>query len=225
MDSKIEQVKKIITDLCDGCEVDGVSTGLIEIASKEIVSALYSEPQVVCPACKGSGQAHYQRGLNDTPAIVEIRDCPDCNGTGCVPVPSTPASEGNQSGYYGNANPEEYLLHGGKPLPPDELLTDEEIEEEISFHIKMVLEGVASCLSHFERVDYQKVAEVAAIDILAKCHQSEAAEIAELRAEVIECNNEIETLTDFKVRSMDEYEKADAEIAELKAKIERLEGK
>ena len=69
--------------------------------------ALYSEPQVdkaylnfeppekpqVCPACKGSGQAHYQRGLNDTPAIVEIRDCPDCNGTGCIPVPSTLAKE------------------------------------------------------------------------------------------------------------------------------------
>ena len=59
MDDKIEQVKKIITDLCDGCEVDGVSTGLIEIASKEIVSALYSEPQVcpkpeqmmICPSC------------------------------------------------------------------------------------------------------------------------------------------------------------------------------
>ena len=49
--------------------------------------------QVVCPACKGSGQAHYQRGLNDTPAIVEIRDCPDCNGTGCIPVPSTPAKD------------------------------------------------------------------------------------------------------------------------------------
>ena len=80
----------------------------VDKLSKEIVSALYSEPQVdkaylnfeppekpqVCPACKGSGQAHYQRGLNDTPAIVEIRDCPDCNGTGCIPVPSTPAIEG-----------------------------------------------------------------------------------------------------------------------------------
>ena len=48
------------------------------------------------------------------------------------------------------------------------------------------------------------------------------AEIAELRVEIIECNNEIEILTDFKVRSMDEYEKAEAEIAELKADIEEL---
>ena len=76
MDSKIEQVKKIITDLCDGCEVDGVSTGLIEIASKEIVSALYSEPHVVskpeqmmiCPACSGTGKVPQSLPVPSTPA-------------------------------------------------------------------------------------------------------------------------------------------------------------
>jgi hypothetical protein len=52
---------------------------------------------------------------------------------------------------------------------PESLASTEMIEEQISFHIKCVLEGVASCLSHFEKVDYQKVADVCAIDILAKC--------------------------------------------------------
>ena len=122
--------------------------------------------------------------------MVEII-CPACNGTGkvsaCIPVPSTPASEG--------------------------MLT-EDLEEDIAFHIKMVLEGVASCLSHFEKVDYQKVAEVAAIDILAKCRQSEkdhwivsdsyaslgdsqqsdSAEIAELRALFFKANEKIAEL-------------------------------
>ena len=91
------------------------------------------------------------------------------------------------------------------------LLTDEELAEKL---------GYLSFTQSF-RKELHKVCQAQ----LLKCHQSVAAEIAELRAEVIECNNEIETLTDFKVRSMDEYEKADAEIAELKAKIERLEGK
>ena len=95
MDSKIEQVKKIITDLCDGCEVDGVSTGLIEIASKEIVSALYSEPQVICPKpeqmmicpkpCKD------ECGHKKEHKLLPICSDPVCPA--CIPVP-TPASEG-----------------------------------------------------------------------------------------------------------------------------------
>ena len=110
---------------------------------------LYSEPQVdkaylnfeppekpqVCPECSGFGSITIA-GCSGT----KNTKCPKCNGTGKVPTKQVvcpkpkqmmicpKASEGNQSGYYGNANPEEYLLHGGKPLPPDELLTDEEIK-------------------------------------------------------------------------------------------------
>ena len=206
---------------------------------------LYSEPQVdkaylnfeppekpqVCPECSGFGSITIA-GCSGT----KNTKCPKCNGTGKVPTKQVvcpkpkqmmicpKASEGNQSGYYGNANPEEYLLHGGKPLPPNELLKEiKELPEFIEYR-----DAIRTQHNHPFSIEYMRTfeAEDKLISaILLKCHQSEAAEIAELRAEVIECNNEIETLTDFKVRSMDEYEKADAEIAELKAKIERLERK
>ena len=99
-----------------------------------------------------------------------------------------------------------------------ELLTDEEI---LDLGKKYCYQSTRPVIATWELCWMKEICQAQ----LLKCHQSEAAEIAELREEVIECNNEIETLTDFKVRSMDEYEKADAEIAELKAKIERLEGK
>ena len=132
-DNRIEQVKKIITDLCDGCEVDGVSTGLIEIASKEIVSALYSEPQVVCP----KPEQRYD------PAIVRI------------PVPSTPASV---------------------PLPPDELLTERDLQEFIEGTLVLAyMEGQAN-----SNASATKLAK----EIIAKCHQSEAAKVSALEQDI-----------------------------------------
>ena len=103
-DNRIEQVKKIITDLCDGCEVDGVSTGLIEIASKEIVSALYSEPQVcqkpeqmmICPKAKECGEEcfypDHQIPHADNWGCTKPHNSNGCPA--CIPVPSTPTSEG-----------------------------------------------------------------------------------------------------------------------------------
>ena len=102
-DNRIEQVKKIITDLCDGCEVDGVSTGLIEIASKEIVSALYSEPQVcpkpeqmmICPKAKECGEEcfypDHQIPHADNWGCTKPHNSNGCPA--CIPVPSTPASD------------------------------------------------------------------------------------------------------------------------------------
>ena len=82
------------------------------------------------------------------------------------------ASEGNQSGYYGNANPEEYLLHGGKPLPPDELLTERDLQEFIEGTLVLAyMEGQAN-----SNASATKLAK----EIIAKCHQSEAARIKQL---------------------------------------------
>jgi hypothetical protein len=148
----------------------------------------------ICPRaeeCPLSCQSKHKEphGLKDS-CKWEGFNCP-----ACVPVPSTPAKpEIKIKVCKGVVDNKEHIITVPVPstpasvLLPPELLTDEEIEEEISFHIKMVLEGVASCLSHFERVDYQKVAEVAAIDILAKCRQSESAEIASLQADIEELN-------------------------------------
>ena len=89
------------------------------------------------------------------------------------------ASEGNQSGYYGNANPEEYLLHGGKPLPPDELLKEiKELPEFIEYR-----DAIRTQHNHPFSIEYMRTfeAEDKLISaILLKCHQSEAARIKQL---------------------------------------------
>ena len=106
------------------------------------------------------------------------------------------ASEGNQSGYYGNANPEEYLLHGGKPLPPDELLKEiKELPEFIEYR-----DAIRTQHNHPFSIEYMRTfeAEDKLISaILLKCHQSESAEIASLQADIEElnilsrCNSEV----------------------------------
>ena len=91
------------------------------------------------------------------------------------------ASEGNQSGYYGNANPEEYLLHGGKPLPPDELLKEiKELPEFIEYR-----DAIRTQHNHPFSIEYMRTfeAEDKLISaILLKCHQSEAARIKEIKS-------------------------------------------
>ena len=189
---------------------------------------------MVCPACKGSGQAHYQRGLNSTPAIVEIRDCPDCNGTGCIPVPSTPASEGMLK--FNNAleadaldwdtrnieskfTSEEILGHievlsksfydkyAGKGLTPSEVM-----ELHKSEYWELVINFIEAPLrAEIANLKKQLVDTGEIIERLLKCHQSEA--------------NIEEQLTEIVCSQYTRAEKAEAEIAELKAKIERLEGK
>ena len=152
--------------------------------------------QVICPKpCEDKTCPHWERHIEMVVCSNDLR--PKTCPPACIPVPSTPASVF---------------------LPPDELLTEIATLLETAKFDCGGSDDYAPCNPSI--LDADNLAK----QILLKCHQSEAAEIAELRAEVIECNNEIETLTDFKVRSMDEYEKADAEIAELKAKRRKERG-
>ena len=77
----------------------------------------------------------------------------------CIPVPSTPASI---------------------PLPPDELLTDEE-----SFNLGFKTSYKAESTELFA---YSEGVQDGAKAQLLKCHQSEAAEIASLQADIEELN-------------------------------------
>ena len=184
----------------------------------------------ICPKageCKYICGSSHDKPHNQKDGCIgyPLQGCP-----ACIPVPSTPASHMKKISYCSVCQRETSFEDGyclehpnktggvGKPLPPNELLTDEEI---LDLGKKYCYQSTRPVIATWELCWMKEICQ----SQLLKCHQSEAAEIAELRAEVIECNNEIETLTDFKVRSMDEYEKADAEIAELKAKIERLEVK
>ena len=195
-DNRIEQVKKIITDLCDGCEVDGVSTGLIEIASKEIVSALYSEPQVVCPKpeqmvicpkaveCKYICGSSHDKPHNQKDGCIgyPLQGCP-----ACIPVPSTPASDGM-------------------------LLTDEEMYD-------IIEDAISWGILHPDFKKYHELIEAKIREttkyILAKCHQSEAAEIKELKSQLESCVNTLKERDN-------QLEKAEARIKELKIDIEEL---
>ena len=83
----------------------------------------------------------------------------------CIPVPSTPAS----------------VL-----LPPDELLTERDLQEFIEGTLVLAyMEGQAN-----SNASATKLAK----EIIAKCRQSEAAEIADLRFEVERLKREIESL-------------------------------
>jgi hypothetical protein len=111
MDSKIEQVKKILRQVYDA----GISNGYLfgEEINKNMgykaaeINALYSpesqacpkpEQMMICPHCNGSGQFHVDVSIRHAHRMADVIPCAYCSGTGkvptCIPVPSTPASEG-----------------------------------------------------------------------------------------------------------------------------------
>ena len=163
----IEQVKKILTkNISVSVSVLDYSKGEIKPAkdtfcgtivssdvdklSKEIVSALYSEPQVcpkpeqmmICPKCSTDGKQVSDEDFGKTTKLYSI--------PACIPVPSTPASV---------------------PLPP-ELLTERDLQEFIEGTLVLAyMEGQAN-----SNASATKLAK----EIIAKCHQSEAARIKQL---------------------------------------------
>ena len=181
-DNRIEQVKKILENknISVSVSVLDYSKGEIKPAkdtfcgtivssdvdklSKEIVSALYSEPQVcpkpeqmmICPSYPEQDKSLCSQCHHFHEHVFEKGTC-DRHLTyckGCIPVPSTPASI---------------------PLPPDELLTDEE-----SFNLGFKTSYKAESTELFA---YSEGVQDGAKAQLLKCHQSEAAEIASLQAD------------------------------------------
>jgi excinuclease UvrABC ATPase subunit len=92
MKDKIEQVKNI-KKIVDDVFLQKITESRSWDIAERLYNALYSEPQV-CPHCEGSGRfyadgkVHY--AYKNAPTVA----CAYCNGTGKVPIPSTPASEG-----------------------------------------------------------------------------------------------------------------------------------
>jgi len=132
--------------------------------------SLYSEPLVgpkpeqmmICPKVETCKLEKHQPCFAPNHSIphAEEGSCDSCSAycPACIPAPSTPAS----------------VL-----LPPDELLTDEEIKRQI---IGLEDKGIVYCCQVV--LGYYNL----------KCHQSEAAEIADLRFEVERLKREIESL-------------------------------
>ena len=221
---------------------------------EKILNTLYSEPQVcpkpeqmmICPKAKECGEEcfypDHQIPHADNWGCTKPHNSNGCPA--CIPVPSTPASEhiGNVTemiAQYGTnvaqATPAsemvckcghslaEHYEGGGDvtycehsdcackvfvPLPPDELLTDiTKILDEI-----VSIARAGALMQHFKGKGVEsKTTTQYAQDILIKCHQSEA--------------NIEEQLTEIVCSQYTRAEKAEAEIAELKTEIERLEGK
>jgi hypothetical protein len=121
--------------------------------------------KVVCPKpCDLASCSHRIKHNHNEDCYIPCCDA-GYNNKGCIPVPSTPASV---------------------PLPPDELLTERDLQEFIEGTLVLAyMEGQAN-----SNASATKLAK----EIIAKCRQSEAAEIADLRFEVERLKREIESL-------------------------------
>jgi hypothetical protein len=117
---------------------------------------------VVCPVCDG---------VRAITIGTNSKICPNCKGEGTVSPPEPVKPEGNQAGYYGNCNPEEYLLRGEKP---DEglLLTEDEIKIALGYKMGAIL-----------LMDYGKVAKAQLLKLQPELDRREA-RIKELEAEL-----------------------------------------